>query len=543
MSKLEHDALSFMALVVNEFCNKTNCINSTNEQVNLIQNKIRNTSTKANVPLKVPDDTRYGIFPIKSYFQKILYLNLKKWNDVNSLIYDDVPEVYKSINNNPEYVTLFVKMLYWYFRKIVVDLVLADVNKKIKLKKGEILNTEAVGSVSLTSDYDITVYSNYMGSSTPYVVSRTFEKNIENLFSIESDVLFDTNIYYSSFAREAKEGEPDSFECNPNQFVYIFPANRYEKQQQHVWAALKIIQGLKKLNLDLFPNGDEIYLKLQELYDILIKDSTRVEPAYNLESEMIKRPETRDGRLNYLSWMNFKSKETYFTRGAFIDIVLNLQKCKSRSFKIETDEYIDSLVENFVDLSVHVNKKEKYIKRIMMILTNFFKLDDTDLPSVLYRSNSKCLLKFAWEIIVDNLNSELVDNFVNTINLDIFKSTKLQRVSSSNTIYNLSELARDSLSSSLNSTQSIHKSRFYPSSNNTSVDVASRRPSLSIDVASRRPSLSIDVASRRHSLSPVNGSLLSPDNRTSRRPSLLSPVFSYRSLINSRESSNNSINQ
>jgi hypothetical protein len=67
---------------------------------------------------------------------------------------------------------------------------------------------------------------------------------------------------------------------------------------------------------------------------------------------------------NFISLVNFFGSETYFTRGAFLDIVINEQMCRGEEEKIKLseDEYIDSFIENMADYINDVSKK-KYIER------------------------------------------------------------------------------------------------------------------------------------------------------------------------------------
>ena len=66
---------------------------------------------------------------------------------------------------------------------------------------------------------------------------------------------------------------------------------------------------------------------------------------------------------NFISFINYNGQETYFTRGAFIDIVVNNQMCKNEIVKLSDDEILDSFIENVSDLMVHYNKS-KYVERI-----------------------------------------------------------------------------------------------------------------------------------------------------------------------------------
>lgn len=65
---------------------------------------------------------------------------------------------------------------------------------------------------------------------------------------------------------------------------------------------------------------------------------------------------------NFVSLVNFYGNETYFTRGAFIDVVANTQFCGKRKIKQNTDEYLDSFIENISEMIVYPTKR-KYLVR------------------------------------------------------------------------------------------------------------------------------------------------------------------------------------
>lgn len=68
--------------------------------------------------------------------------------------------------------------------------------------------------------------------------------------------------------------------------------------------------------------------------------------------------------LNYISYINYNGSETYFSRGAFLDVVVNGQICKSETIKLDINSYVDSFIENSIDLISHYHK-EKYTIRII----------------------------------------------------------------------------------------------------------------------------------------------------------------------------------
>ena len=76
---------------------------------------------------------------------------------------------------------------------------------------------------------------------------------------------------------------------------------------------------------------------------------------------------------NYISLVNYYGVETYYTRGAFLDVVVNQQSCNlnvdKNVSKVNKDGYLDSFIENCSDYCLH-DFKEKYKKRALNALNN-----------------------------------------------------------------------------------------------------------------------------------------------------------------------------
>jgi hypothetical protein len=72
------------------------------------------------------------------------------------------------------------------------------------------------------------------------------------------------------------------------------------------------------------------------------------------------------GTSDYTSLVNFYGTETYFTRGAFLDIVVNKQMCKT-SIQLQDIDYISSILENSGFFFLH-NDKTKYFIRVVNTL-------------------------------------------------------------------------------------------------------------------------------------------------------------------------------
>lgn len=85
-----------------------------------------------------------------------------------------------------------------------------------------------------------------------------------------------------------------------------------------------------------------------------------------------------EGLVHELSRINSRGSETYYTRAAIIDVVINQQTCNnSVAIKLDSDEYIQSMFEQFSDFIFH-DFNDKYRKRMssaIMNLSNSFSED------------------------------------------------------------------------------------------------------------------------------------------------------------------------
>lgn len=85
-----------------------------------------------------------------------------------------------------------------------------------------------------------------------------------------------------------------------------------------------------------------------------------------------------EGLVHELSRINSRGSETYYTRAAIIDVVINQQTCSnSVAIKLDADEYIQSIFEQFSDYIFH-EFNDKYRKRMssaVINLSNSFGVD------------------------------------------------------------------------------------------------------------------------------------------------------------------------
>lgn len=284
----------------------------------------------------------------------------------------DTPSV---TNEYAESVVIFIKCLYWYFRKFIVDTLIDSIKTQNDVK------AMSVGSTNLSSDYDVTLYGKYKNIGN---VINQFDDMFYVIFKDTSGKIFDTNLYGASFIDVARTSNLfDESKCGKNDnisFAYTKKSNN-EIQIQHTFAFVKIL-----MRIDYIANFDEMfYSKL--MADILSKCKKSLmteyanklilvqESNYNKYKESIvnfgkyqdimKQNNVTDETLimnTYISYINYNGFETYFTRGAFLDVVVR-QMCNNNSkLKLDLHDYLDSLMENVAELIVHSHKK-KYINR------------------------------------------------------------------------------------------------------------------------------------------------------------------------------------
>jgi hypothetical protein len=314
------------------------------------------------------------------------------------------------------------KMLFWFFRKAIVDNIIIS----IMPEEAGCLAVSA-GSINLISDYDVNVY----GAGSEWV-SIFFHEYFFQLFGVTSDIAFDTNIYSSSFMNMISPKKYiewyASAGCGSYRFWYVIinsntDQGRKVTYDQHLWATLKVVKTICNLAEFGFIDAQKLYHLLAENL-IWLKLVTLVTNLDNLRESAdalvfalgLMKPDYRT-YVNHLSLINYKGNETYYTRGAFLDVVVNQQMCKAgRSLDIDEHVYFDSMIENLADYCKH-DGKEKYRNRVaiarghLVILSlmspkSFASLDKFLRQKNKVRSSEKdisiyTLLSIAWNICLD----------------------------------------------------------------------------------------------------------------------------------------------
>lgn len=300
----------------------------------------------------------------------------------------------KSIDN------LEMQKIFWLLRKLVVDSIIKVIIIKNKLSD---IKVYSVGSTKITSDYDITLYGSI--NSKKIMISE-FNKIFYSYFNEHSSIVFDTNLYGKAYINFTKDDYFNKYfikkdDCG--QPFYFLQSNP-SKESQLFWGLIKYLRDLR----DGF--GENIYNTIKNIMvekliignqmnkDQMNKDQINKEKEKNIlhyahrtliylrnqpnkvnylnlldkEETLLKYYEHHEKELigihDYISLLNFYGIETYFTRGAFLDTVVNSQICdKKNIIELDQIDYITSILENAGFFFTH-NNKTKYAIRIIKSL-------------------------------------------------------------------------------------------------------------------------------------------------------------------------------
>lgn len=380
-----------------------------------------------------------------------LYINVMKYS--NNV--DDINTLEKEIKNNPtnkiknfdknQFLKL-IKIIFWYFRKCCVDSIIVELISNINNIVGL-----SVGSTTLTSDYDITLYGRNKDLS---LIIKNFKKIIKSNFYDISNIIFDTNIYGVSFIiigdysfisddpipsisnsvmlkdmiipyslktsiytlfkkmenpeikikktkiiNKYEDYISDNIICKSKNntvknFRYFINNNNTDIYiTQHVWAFVKLL-----LRINIIKQFDEImYSKLiDNLFNTLDHDylynADKIINIFNIKTppniifsfrdfeQLLKKNGILDDQFiihNYISFVQYHNNETYFSKGAFMDVVVNSQMCNNKIIKLSIHEYFDSFIENMSEFILHY-QKYKYLDRAIKSFNNLFELSDNN---------------------------------------------------------------------------------------------------------------------------------------------------------------------
>jgi len=277
------------------------------------------------------------------------------------------------------------------FRQQFVDELLVLVARFEKCAK---CSAYSVGSITSTSDYDITVF----GPRASIIVEQ-FNDLFNDIWGVESGLIFDTNLYgtgyfqplvltnFSCFmTNDASKNE----RCPPRDKLFVFVGQHSpgDTKAQHTWALMKmvyylepwlsanpdvpislpdrtILERAKQRNADLLDGrsfGDIAYMNRS--YEKALKHVDLVRTLYRTASQEQDVFSKGAQYKNAIAQANFFGNETYFTQGAFFHVVGEMQS--HYSIQITPDELLDSAIENFAD----VLKETQHYKDIDSFLTH-----------------------------------------------------------------------------------------------------------------------------------------------------------------------------
>ena len=201
---------------------------------------------------------------------------------------------------------------------------------------------------------------------------------------------------------------------------------------QHIWAIIKLLYNILKISTrnnitTCFNDGsqsfyDWIYNRILEknkqnskllnmikTANLFIKNHMYSDIQYILSIFNSEKMVDKFGINNSLSFTNFFGSETYYTRGAFIDVVVNQQMLKNNNIiPLDTNAYLDSFIENLSDYLLH-DFNFKYLKRADNALYNIIILNNDKVKSIQYDDFSKNYCKK----IIDTVDFifEMIDSY------------------------------------------------------------------------------------------------------------------------------------
>lgn len=311
--------------------------------------------------------------------------------------------------------------MFWFLRKAIVDCLVKysleqTMESKRYLKDIDRIQIFSVGSTKITSDYDLTIYSN---PTITVEIIRIFQDTFDLLFSSESSDVFDTNVYgkgFIEFSLNKDHVNEYIYATCGNVSFYHIKQNDVYSDSQLMWSLIKYLSALqeslgedishstiKYLNKNLqkyYDNKDSTHLKVaKRVFDHLNNEEITYETILANENNLKNTEEILDLIRDYksitnsqdddidlakilrltdfISLVNFYGVETYYTKGAFMDVVVNGQMCKSHtSVNLSLLDYTNSVIENVSFFLLH-NEKTKYLIRIRDTLSVILQKEDT----------------------------------------------------------------------------------------------------------------------------------------------------------------------
>ena len=464
-------------------------------------------------------------FLIRKKEQKVLHIILEKRRTL-LLNWDNIKSYKTLCDRNSMYCTQY-KEIFWMLRKVVIDGIIKYILKKYNEYRELIILS--VGSNNLSSDYDITIYGNSYLSA---LFITKFNKKFYHIFKNDSAYIFDTNLYGKSYISfEPTKGDMilyDKFECNPDvmkmTFYYIKKSSIYT-DSQIMWSLVKFLYNIRtslgrnmyydiynymneKLGIQHLPIAYDVleYLRNSDLdYIKLLANENRLEEYIIDSSDLSELDKKLIKYTDFVSLVNFFGDETYYSRGAFLDIVVNNQMCKHKErLLLDKYDYICSIIENIGFFFIH-NDNGKYLERVVhsmtelntltkfdgKLLKNFNKLKkynikrDTLICELKDLKISQCkkyeyfqvLLKIAFHLLNDHIKTIGGDVFIpfqNYINkqFDEIEESPFNTIGRSPTLSNINK-------------QRLRRLSLAPSIGEAETNIESEQPSIQVQLPSR----------------------------------------------------------
>ena len=343
--------------------------------------------------------------------------------------------------------------------KFRLEIVNAILDSAISDLKCTDCSYKSVGTISNYSDYDVSVN----GQKAPEIIIE-FNRRFRTIFDKESATIFDTNIYGASFAepisttqpsQKPKHGYFDVYRANnsfegTSTFKYVrSDDDKQDVLNQRHWA-------LTKLNLNLHPdewlhlsgilfsnnpdelkmlNGNILHLKelvpdrndtramnimygkmLQEWKQYFILMNNGESNGDCVDESCLKRHYK-----NTLSRANYFGNGMYFTQGAYMHVVGNIQT--KLKVPITKNEYIDSFIENMADLFKELNNGEESCPKTLKTISKYFsratdalvklgyvdeedKYDASENVRSTLRNKAECDVNYPSKMRIPNSNSD-----------------------------------------------------------------------------------------------------------------------------------------
>lgn len=319
------------------------------------------------------------------------------------------------------------QILLWLLRKLVVDAILKKILLKYSNPGENFCDIYSVGSTNMTSDYDVSLYGD---DNNKVIIINEFQQLFKKYFTEESSIVFDTNIYgkayiyYGKNTKFAKSIVTYSNTTTPAFYYLNFNidgiGNTFNPNSQLMWGIIKFLKDLSEGFDEKIYN--EYVKHLQKLnYEIIDKAVYTLKFLLNQDEEKINyssvmsmgkdiesiyKDKYKDNKNildknidiliehDIIALVAFYGLETYYTRGAFLDVVVNQQMLSKQPYnkiKLSEIEYITSIVENAGFYLVH-NTKSKYIIRVYNTLTLLLTLIKSN-DEELIKSNNEELIK------------------------------------------------------------------------------------------------------------------------------------------------------